>query len=109
MTRRRLLEGACLALGIALGTWYGGWWVIPSVAAAWQLVRRKEPGWLPALAACVGWAALLLLLPLGPLDRLDSRMSRLLYLPPLGATAVTLAFAALLAWSAARLVRALWR
>jgi hypothetical protein len=109
MTGRRMLEGGCLAVGIALGTWYGGWWAIPPVAAVWQLIRRSEPAWLPALAACVGWAALLLLLPLGPLDRLDSRMSRLLYLPPLGATVVTLAFAAVLAWSAARLVRALGR
>ena len=109
MTPRRMLEGGCLAVGIALGTWYGGWWVIPPVAAVWQLIRSTEPSWLPALAAGLGWAALLLLLPLGPLDRLDGRLSRMLYLPPLGATGVTLAFAALIAWSSARVVRALWR
>lgn len=107
MTRRRTLEGGSLALVFALGTWYGGWWAIPPVAAVWQLARPREPAWLPALAACVGWGTLLLLLPIGPLDRLDGRMSRMLHLPPLGATGVTLAFAALLAWSAARAARSL--
>jgi hypothetical protein len=108
MTGRRLLEGGCLALGFALATWYGGWWAIPGLAAVWQLIRRKEPAWLPALAASAAWAALLLLLPLGPLDRLDSRLSRLFFLPPLGATGMTLAFAGLVAWGAARVVAGLW-
>ncbi len=105
MSRRRALEGACLALLVALGSWYGGWWVIPPIVAVWQLIRPREPAWLPAIAASVAWGALLLLLPIGSLDRLDDRLSRMLYLPPLGATGVTLAFAALLAWSAARVAR----
>lgn len=106
MTRTRLLEVVGLALLIALGTWHGGWWVIPSVAAVWQLIRRREPAWLAAVAGALGWAALLLVLPLGALDRLDGRLSRLVHLPPPGATMITLGFAALLGWSAARIVRA---
>jgi hypothetical protein len=107
VTRTRLLELVVLGLLIALGTWHGGWWVIPPVAAVWQLIRRREPAWLVALAAALGWAALLLVLPLGALDRLDGRLSRLVYLPPVGATGITLGYAALLGWSAARIVRAL--
>jgi hypothetical protein len=47
--------------------------------------------------------------PLPPLVRLTGRLSGVLHLPPGGALLVTLGYAGLLAWCAARLARAVRR
>jgi hypothetical protein len=107
MTRNRALEAGLVAILMALGIWFGGWWAAPAVAAAWQLIRPGQPSWLPGLAAGLAWCGLLARLPWLPLGRLVMRLSGVLHLPPGGALLLALGYAYLLAWSAARLVRPL--
>jgi hypothetical protein len=107
VTPRRLLEGLLLAVLIGLGTWFGGWWAAPIVAAIWQAFRRAEPSWLAGFASAVAWGGLLLRLPWLPLGRLTARLSGVLHLPPGGALLAALGYAWLLGWSTARLVRGL--
>ena len=103
----RLLEALALAVGMGLATWFGGWWAVPAVAAAWQLLRPTQPAWLAGLSASAAWGGLLALQPWLPLARLAARLSGLAHLPPGGVIVVALAYAWLIAWSAARLVRPL--
>jgi hypothetical protein len=107
--RRRAVEVGLVGLAMALGTWFGGWWSIPPLAAVWQLLRKSEPAWLAGLAAMCAWCGLLLMEPLPPLVRLTGRLSGVLHLPPGGALLLTLGYAGLLAWCAARLARAVRR
>ena len=107
MTRAALLDLAVLASLTAAGTWFGGWWAIPVLAALWQLLRPGAPAWRAGLAAALGWGVLVAREPWAPLARLTSRVSGVFHLPPGGALVVALGFAWLLAWSAARLVRPL--
>ena len=107
MTSRRLVEGLLVAVPIGLGTWFGGWWATPAVAAVWQLVRRAQPSWVAGFAAAAAWGGLLLRLPWWPLGRLVTRLSGVFHLPPGGAYLALLGYAWLLGWSAARLIRGL--
>jgi hypothetical protein len=106
MSRRRLLEIAALAVLMGLATWFGGWWSLPPIAAVWQLARRAESSWPAGLAALLAWGGLLAALPWLPLARLAVRLSGVFYLPPGAALLLPLGYAWLLAWSAARLTRA---
>ena len=103
---RRAVEVGVVGFLLALGTWFGGWWSIPPVAAVWQLLRKSEPAWLAGLAGVLAWGGLLLLEPPLPLLRLTGRLSGVLHLPPGGALLVTLGYAGLLAWCSARLAQA---
>jgi hypothetical protein len=107
MTRIRVLEVGLVAILIALGIWFGGWWAPPALAAAWQLVRSGQPSWLAGMASCLAWCGLLARLPWLPLGRLVVRLSGVFHLPHGGALLLALGYAYLLAWSAARLVRPL--
>ena len=107
MSRAAALDVGILALLVGAGTWFGGWWAIPPLAALWQLLRRNEPAWRAGLAAALGWAVLMAREPWAPLGRLTVRVGGIFHLPPGGALVLALAFAWLLAWSAARLVRPL--
>ena len=107
MTRNRVLEAGLVAILIALGIWFGGWWAAPAAAAAWQLIRPGQPSWLAGLAGGLAWCGLLARLPWLPLGRLVMRLSGVFHLPPGGALLLALGYACLLAWSAARLVRPL--
>src|SRR5512143_1492021 len=51
---------------IATGTWLGGWWAVPAIAAGWRLLRRGEPAWTAGAASLLGWGTLLSLLPPAP-------------------------------------------
>jgi hypothetical protein len=92
---------------MAAGTWLIGWWAVPAVALIWQLGDRAASPWGAAVAAPLAWAALLLLIPLAPLVRLTGRLAGIFQLPPPALILLVLGYAALLGWSAARLVRAL--
>lgn len=95
-----------LAALMAAGTWVVGWWAAIVVVIVWQLLRRETPAWHAAIAAPLGWGALLLLIPLAPLGRLTGRLAGIFRLPPAVLVAVALLYAALLGWSSARVVRA---
>jgi hypothetical protein len=107
MTRAALLDIGILAALVGAGTWFGGWWAIPPLAALWQLLRRNEPSWRAGLAAALAWGILIAREPWGALGRLTGRVSGVFHLPPGGVLLLALGFAWLLAWSAARLVRPL--
>lgn len=111
MTARNSLfaEFAAATAAMATATWFVAWWTVPIVAAAWA-VRRRTDRTLPLLAAAAGMLSwlILLLLPSSP-----GAVARLAHVA--GAAmgtgsgpllALTLAFPALLAASAASLAKA---
>jgi hypothetical protein len=99
-------------LGILLllfigGTWLGGWWAVLIIAALWGWWRRR-PAWIAALAAALAWGFWLVLagapsIMLKLVDRLEQILGApspvMLLLPSL--------YAAVLAWSAARVSQGL--
>ena len=91
---------------VAALTWIVGWWAVPLVAAMTGalLWSRRGIAWLVAFAAAISWSALILVdgfsERFGALARI---VSATLMVPASALLAVTLLFAALLAWSAATL------
>ena len=89
----------------ALGTWTIGWWAVPLVAGAAGAFGQRPS--LAAAGAALAWAALLGLdAASGRLAVLAALLGGLFPLPGPALVLVTLAFAALAAWSAATLARA---
>ena len=97
---------------IATLTWFAGWWMVPVVGAAygaWAFDRRLTLV-TATLAAVIGWGALLLVdAAAGPVGRLLQVFGALFRVPGGGLVVLTLAYAALLAVSAAALARGLRR
>ena len=95
--------------GMAAGTWFGGWWAVPMIGAGLGLVRRADPAaaLLAGLAAVVAWAALLAAVTSQALGPVLPTVGPVLRLDPTRLVVVTLAFAAILAMSAAGLARAI--
>jgi hypothetical protein len=93
-----------VALAMAVLTWMVGWWAVPlvAVAAGAVLWRRRGIAWLIALASAGAWGAIVLVdAARGRLPVLAATLGGLLKVPGALLLAVTLLFAALLAWSAA--------
>jgi hypothetical protein len=94
---------------MALATWLIAWWTVPLVAGAYGYLARHEP-WTQLRAAIAGftsWAILLLVqAPGGGIGRLADAVGGVISIGAFGVTALTLLFPALLAASAAALVRA---
>jgi hypothetical protein len=94
---------------MAVGTWSAGWWAVPLVGAAWGWVAAADRT-LPLQAALAGanaWGALLALqLPGGGMERVAGTVGTLLGIGGPALVALTLLYPALLAASAAALVRA---
>jgi hypothetical protein len=90
-------------------TWFVDWWTVPLVAAVYALIERADP-WLPLRAALVGtiaWALLLLFqAPGGGVARIASAVGGVIGIGGFGVTLLTILFPALLAASAAGVVRA---
>ena len=88
-----------------------GWWAVPATAALWGAMRPSvgRPAIQAALAAALAWAGWLVADGLsgnGAFGVLSARLSSLMQLPAIALVALTLAFAAILAWSAAAVARA---
>lgn len=97
-----------LAAVLAGGTWVLGWWAVPVGGALYALLRRDGAG-VPgeaALAAAIGWGALLVAQATHPsFGRLSQALAGIFPLPTWGLMLLSLLFAAALAGSAAALVR----
>jgi hypothetical protein len=110
MTLRALVEGAVMTLLMAAATWFIAWWTVPLLAAAWALARGGQR-WIPLLAGVAGMMSWLLLvfLPSSPaaVGRLAQVAGAAMGTGPGPLFALTLAFPALLAASAASLARAI--
>jgi hypothetical protein len=103
------VEALLLGLLLAAATWVCGWWGVPLGSAIWAVVRDGHRAWIAGLAGGLAWGGLLLTLPLAPLHRTADRLGAVFNLPAAAPLAVTVLYAALLGWSAARLASALRR
>jgi hypothetical protein len=95
---------AIVAAIVGAMTWILGWWGVPLAAAVTAVLLRNRRGvaWLVALAAVIAWSALILVDGVGQrFGALARIVGGVLQVPAAALLAVTLLFAALLAWSAA--------
>jgi hypothetical protein len=107
---RTAMEVLLLAVVMATLTVLIGWWAVPIVAALWGALARgrRGTGWMPALAAALAWAAILVYDAIvGAVGVLADRLGEVMGVPAAVLPVLTLAFPALLAWSAAYLAGAL--
>jgi hypothetical protein len=98
-----------LAVAMAVGTWWLGWWAVPVIGAAWGVARYgQHSAWTAAVAAALAWVLLLGLLALrGPVGDLARIVGGALTLPGWVLVLATVVFPAALAGTAARLSRVL--
>jgi hypothetical protein len=97
-----LLSGAMAAL-----TWLLGWWGVLFAAAivGYTFADRRGEGWRVALAAALAWGALLAVDAVaGPLGVVSAALGGVMRVPGVVLLLLTVAFPALLAWSAATVV-----
>jgi hypothetical protein len=93
-----------VAAAMAALTWLLGWWGVLLAALVVGLVFHREGGggWRIALAAALAWAALLAVNgAAGSLAVVMTTLGAVLRVPAAALVLLTLAFPALLAWSAA--------
>lgn len=79
-----------------------GWWAVPLLAFAWAaFVHTRRPVLFATMCATSAWTAVLLLdAARGPVDVVAARFGGILGFPSVALIAVTIIYAALLAWSA---------
>jgi hypothetical protein len=95
-----------LVLAMVAGTWWGGWWAVPVVAA---LFARLDPAPRAAVraagAAAVAWLGVIAYDAwVGPGMQFLAIMGQLIPVRQAGFVLLTVAFGAELAWAAARVV-----
>ncbi len=97
-----------LAIVFAVATYFLGWVSVPAIAAVYAVaVRKSSAGGEAALAALLGWAALMAREAIVPaFTTLLARLGGIFPIPGAGVVILTLLFAMALAWSSARLVSA---
>jgi hypothetical protein len=101
-----------VAAAMAALTWLVGWWAVPVVAAfvGSVLYVRDGMAWRMALAAAMAWTLLLLVnAASGRLGVAATTLGGVLRVPGVVLVLITLAFPALLAWSAATVAVAVRR
>jgi hypothetical protein len=101
---RGALRIVLLAGAVAAGTVAVGWWAAALIGFAWAILGQvdRNVARQAALSGGVGWAGLLLMTGLrGPVLEVARRLGGVMHLPTAALLAATLAFPALLAWSAA--------
>lgn len=103
----RSLERVTLLIAVlAVGTWAGGWWTIPLLAAGWILLSPVTKPWQAGFAGFVAWAALLGWSgPAAAKQELARQLAGILNLPGFVLGLATPLFAGLLAWGAASVLR----
>lgn len=97
-----------LAIVFAVATYFVGWMCVPAIGGVYAIAVRKQsaPG-EAALAALLGWGALLARVAMVPaFTTLLARLGGIFPIPGAGVLVLTLVFAMALAWSSARLVTA---
>ena len=110
----RVVTFLLLAVAIAGATAFVGWWTVAVVGGAWGLLagwrgRGRGEALLAAASAAFAWAVLLAVDAAGgQLGGLGRTFGAIAGLPPAVFFALTLAFPALLAWSAAALAGSVW-
>lgn len=100
------------AATMAVLTWLVGWWAVPLVAAfaGSALYVRAGVPWRMALAAAIAWTLLLVVdATTGRLSVAATTLGGVLRVPGVVLVLITLAFPALLAWSAATVAIAVRR
>lgn len=98
-----------LAVAMAVGTWWLGWWAVPIIGAAWGVARYGQySAWTAAVAAGLSWMLVLGLVALrGPVGDLARIVGGALTLPGWVLVLAVVVFPAALAGTAARLSRVL--
>lgn len=106
---RQLLLVVALAVVMALGTWWLGWWAVPVLGAAWGVARYGAyPSATAAVAAALGWMLILLVQALrGPMGEVSRTLAAVLSVPGWVPVLLTALFPAGLAAASARLARCL--
>ena len=97
---------------IATCTWVLGWWMVPVVGGVYGFVRSRDAATplLAGLAGMVAWGVLLMISATGaPAGSVADAVGQAMRVGPGALLALTLAYPALLAASAAGLVKALTR
>lgn len=94
---------ALLALILALGTVFAGWWSVPLLAAIWTLALPSRGSAISAgVAGGLAWAGLLLLSARNaPVTNLANVLGQIMSVSGASLLTMTVAYAALLAGAAA--------
>ncbi|MGH7562534.1 MAG: hypothetical protein ACRENB_16120 [Gemmatimonadales bacterium] len=105
MTPGRVAGFLLLVAAFAAGT-FVAWWMVPAIAGFWGALRPSvpRPAAAAGLAAAVAWTAWLAgngWMGRGALSRIGAQLEGLLAVPGPLLLLATIAFGALLAWSAA--------
>ena len=98
---------AFVAVAMAALTMLMGWWgvLLAALVTGWVFRREGGGGWRIALAASLAWGALLLVdAAAGSLGGVVRTIGGVMRVPGVIVVLLTLAFPALLAWSAATVV-----
>ena len=101
-----------LTLAIAAGTWIGGWWMVPVIAGAYGAwgARHASSALTAMLAGGGAWGLLLAYdASVGPVLRLTHLFGTMFRMSGMTLVILTVAYAALLAVSAAAFARGLRR
>jgi hypothetical protein len=102
----KVIDLIVLCAAFAAGTLYVGWWAVPVIALAWGWIvgPMRRPATRAAVAAAIAWMGFLAHDAVrGPAGRLARTLGDVMHLPAIVLVGVTVAFPAILAWSAAAL------
>jgi hypothetical protein len=102
----RVLRIIGVAVVVAIGTWFGGWWAVPLCAAVYAVIRQQQSGAVSeaAFGAMLAWTGLLVWQATHPaFGRLSVAVSGVFPVPVPVLMIVSVAVAGVLAAAAARL------
>jgi hypothetical protein len=99
---RSTVKFLLLTEAFAVTTYAFGWWAVPLLAFLWAaFVHTRRPILFATICAASAWAAMLLNdAARGPVNEVGARFGGILGIPSVALIAITIVFAALLAWSA---------